>query len=118
MDAFVDRPEQAVRPLARAPLFTLTAVLSLAAWHRRQHRHLCCRQRHLLAPTPAVRDMDWLVGYRRSTDGSGFDTVSFGTYRELGDRSSVFDDIYAMRLQRSVICGARRRAERMLSARR
>ncbi len=99
MDAFFRQARQAVRQLARAPLFTLTAVLSLAVGIGANTAIFTAANAIFFAPTPAVRDMDRLVDIGRSTDGQGFDTVSFGTYRELGDCSSVFDGVYAMRLE-------------------
>jgi predicted permease len=39
------------------------------------------------------------VDIGRTTDGRGFDTVSYATYRDLHDRESLFEGVYALRLE-------------------
>ncbi len=98
MDSFLRHVRHAVRLLARSPLFALTAILSLAVGIGANTAIFTTANALLLAPTPAVRDADRLVDIGRTTDGRGFDTVSFGTYADLRDRDSAFDGVYAYRL--------------------
>src|SRR5262249_49828653 len=51
----------------------------------------------LLVPTHGVRDMHELVDLGRTTNGQGFDTVSYPTYADLRDHNTSFSGMYAIR---------------------
>jgi hypothetical protein len=53
----------------------------------------------LLAPTPAVRDIDQLVNLRSTENSSGFDTVSYALYADLRNRVPPFENVFAERLE-------------------
>ncbi len=103
MTAGVRHLRHTFRLLARAPLFAATAMLSLAIGIGANSAIFATADALLLAPTTGVRDMDRLVDIGRTTDGRGFDTVSFGTYADLRARDSVFDGVYALRTEPQAI---------------
>jgi predicted permease len=89
----------AIRLLARSPLFTLCAVLSLAIGIGANTAIFTVANALLLAPTRAVVRMDRLVDIGRTTDGEGFDTVSYLTYDDLRADNPVFENLFAIRLE-------------------
>jgi predicted permease len=89
----------AVRVLARSPLFTLTAVLSLAIGLGANTTIFTIANALLLAPTQGVEDMDRLVDIGRTHNGRGFDTVSYPLYADLRDHNSVFSGMFAVRFE-------------------
>ena len=89
----------AARVLARSPLFTLTAVLSLAIGLGANTTIFTIANALLLAPTRGVAEMDRLVDIGRTQDGRGFDTVSYPTYLDLRDHNSVFAGMFAVRFE-------------------
>jgi predicted permease len=99
----LERPSRhlryAVRVLARSPLFTLTAVLSLAIGLGANTAIFTIANALLLAPTHGVEDMDRLVDIGRTHDGRGFDTVSYPLYTDLRDHTSVFSGMFAVRFE-------------------
>ena len=92
-----------LRLLARTPLFTLTAIASLAIGIGANTAIFTAANALLFAPTAGIREMNRLVDIGRTTQGRGFDTVSFGTYADLRDRikttGSPFEGVYATRLE-------------------
>ena len=88
----------AFRLLGRSPLFTATAVLSLAIGIGANSAIFTTANALVFAPTAGIADMDRLVDIGRTTQGRGFDTVSFATYADLRARDSVFENVYALRL--------------------
>lgn len=106
----------AVRVLVRSPLFTLTAVLSLAIGLGANTTIFTIANSLLLVPTRGVEDMDRLVDVGRTQNGSGFDTVSYPTYADLRDANSVFSGMYAVRFEpKPVSLGGSDGAERAFS---
>jgi predicted permease len=105
-----------IRVLARSPLFTLTAVLSLAIGLGANTTIFTIANALLLAPTRGVADMDRLVDVGRTQDGRGFDTVSYPTYADLRDHNSVFTGMFAVRFEpRPVSLGGPDGADRAFS---
>jgi predicted permease len=104
----------AIRQLRRAPLFTLTAVASLAIGIGANTAIFSVANALLIAPAPGVRNASRLVDIGRTTDGQGFDTVSFPTYRDLAEQVDVFDGVYALRVEpQALSLGSADGAERM-----
>jgi putative ABC transport system permease protein len=92
-----------LRLLIRTPLFALTAIASLAIGIGANTAIFTAANALLLAPTAGVREMDRLVDIGRTTEGRGFDTVSYATYADLRDRiraaESPFESVYATRFE-------------------
>ena len=92
-----------LRLLARTPLFALTAIASLAIGIGANTAIFTAANALLFAPTAGVREMDRLVDIGRTTEGRGFDTVSYATYADLRDRiraaESPFEGVYATRFE-------------------
>ena len=82
--------QHTIRLLRRAPLFTLTAILSLAIGIGANTAIFTVANAIFLAPTAGIPDQSALVDIGRTTQGRGFDTVSFQTYADLRDRQSLF----------------------------
>jgi predicted permease len=89
----------AVRLLLRAPLFTLTAVLSLAVGIGANTAIFTAANALLLAPTAGLLTPDRLVDIGASRHDAGLDTVSFPTYTEVRSRSRLFDGVYAVGIE-------------------
>jgi predicted permease len=89
----------AARRLIKSPLFTLTAVASIAIGIGANTAIFTAANAIFLAPTAGVRDMTRLVDVGRTTGGRGFDTLSYATYADLRDRNTVFDGVYALELE-------------------
>lgn len=87
----------ALRALAHAPLFTLTAVASLAIGIAGNATIFSLVDGVLLRPLPGVSEPDRLVQVGRTTFGSGLDNMSYPNYADLRDRSTVFEAIAAFR---------------------
>jgi len=99
MRALPSHFRHALRLLARTPVFTATAILSLAIGVGANSAIFSAGNALIFAPTPGIRDMGSLVDIGRSTRGRGFDTVSYPTFADLRDNSAdVFAGVYAMRL--------------------
>ncbi len=88
-----------VRLLTRSPLFTLCAVLSLAIGIGANTAIFTVANALLLAPTRGVVEMDRLVDVGRTTEGQGFDTVSYLTYANFRADNPVFENLFAIRLE-------------------
>jgi len=87
------------RALLRSPYFTASAVLSLAIGIGANTAIFTAANALLIAPTTGVRDPGGLVDIGRTTDGQGFDTVGFTTYRDVAAREDVFSGVYATRIE-------------------
>jgi len=103
----------ATRLLARSPFFTITAVLSLAIGIGANAAIFSAANALVLAPTRGIRDMDRVVDIGRTTDGRGFDTVSYPTYADVRDRRDVFEGVYALLEPHALSLGADAGAERV-----
>ena len=89
-----------LRLLARSPVFTLCAAISIAIGIGANTAIFTLANALLLAPTPGVREPGRLVDIGRTTDGRGFDTVSYPTYADLRAASdAIFENLFAVRLE-------------------
>ena len=114
MTAVIRNARLAARLLARSPIFTITAVASLAIGIGANAAIFTAANALFFAPTAGVRDIDRVVDIGRTTEGRGFDTVSFPTYADLRARDSVFENVFASRLEpQPLSLGAEGGAERI-----
>jgi len=90
---------QGLRLVRRSPVFTATAVLSLAVGLGANTAIFTVANAMLFAPTPGLADATGLVDIGRTTDGRGFDTVSFATFTDLAERKDVFSGVAAVRFE-------------------
>jgi len=102
-----------VRILARSPLFTLTAALSLAIGIGASTTIFSVASAFLMPPRPGLADPSRLVDVGRTQDGNGFDTVSFPNYQDVKARAKSVD-LYAYRPEPTPMSlGGRDGAERI-----
>jgi predicted permease len=114
MTAVIRNARLAARLLARSPIFTVTAVASLAIGIGANTAIFTAANALFFAPTAGVRDIGRVVDIGRTTEGRGFDTVSFPTYQDLRARDSVFESVYASRIEpQPLSLGAEAGAERI-----
>lgn len=73
----------ALRLLWKSPLFTLTAVLSLAIGIGANATIFSVGSAMLLRPMPGLAEPDRLVDVGRVSRGAGFDTVSYPNFIDL-----------------------------------
>lgn len=99
MNAVTRQLRHARRLLAKAPLFTITAVLSLALGLGANTAIFTIINGLLMAPTTGIREMSRLVDIGRTTQERGFDTTSYPTFKDLQQRDSPFAGVYAIRLE-------------------
>src|SRR5262249_9063021 len=97
LDRLTRQIRYGIRVLARSPLYTVTAALSLAIGLGANTTIFAVENALLLVPTHGVRDMHELVDLGRTTNGQGFDTVSNPTYADLRDHNTSFSGMYAIR---------------------
>src|SRR6185295_5918997 len=89
----------AVRLLLRTPGFSAVAVLSIAIGIGANTTIFTAANAIALAPTPGISNAAGLVDIGRTTQGRGFDTVSYRTYADLRDQNTIFSGVYALRLE-------------------
>ncbi|MGE5834742.1 MAG: ABC transporter permease [Acidobacteriota bacterium] len=99
MERFVRPVRYACRLLARSPLFTTIAILSLSIGIGANTAIFTAANALLLAPAQGMRDPDRLVQLGRTVNGSGFDTVSYALYADLQARVRIFENVYADRFE-------------------
>ena len=99
LDRFAHHLKYSLRLIARSPLFTLCAVLSLAIGIGANTAIFTVANALLLAPTSNVREPDRLVDVGRSMDGRGFDTMSYPTYMDIRAGSPMFENMFAINFE-------------------
>jgi putative ABC transport system permease protein len=77
LDNWVQDVKFAARLLWKSPLFTTTAALSLAIGIGANTTIFSVANALLMRPLPGVADSRTLVDLGRTTQGEGFDTVSY-----------------------------------------
>jgi putative ABC transport system permease protein len=90
-----------LRLLGRSPLFTLTAVLSLAIGIGANTAIFSAVSGLVLRPLPGVQDAGRLVDIGRTQNGSGFDNSSYPNFLDVRARATTLTDVYAARLDPS-----------------
>ena len=88
----------AARLLRRSPVFTATAVVSLAIGIGANTTIFTIANALLFKSPPGVVDPGRLVDIGRSQNGRGFDTNSYPNFVDLRRRSTSFTDVYAYQL--------------------
>jgi len=78
-----------IRLLGRSPVFTVTAVTSLALGIGAAATIFSLTDALLFEPTGGVRNASELVDIGRANDGSGFDNMSHPSYKYLRDHSET-----------------------------
>jgi predicted permease len=87
------------RLLRRSPLFTLTAVLSLAIGIGANTTIFSVASALLLRPLPGLAEADRLVDIGRTQDGGGFDTTSYPNFQDIKERATSLSGVYAYRVE-------------------
>jgi predicted permease len=99
---FFDRVRQdaryAVRGLARSPVFSITAILSIAIGVGGTAAIYSLANSLLLSDPPGVGNPDQVVNVGRTQDGSGFDNFSYLTFADYRARNSTFAGLAAVEL--------------------
>jgi putative ABC transport system permease protein len=103
-----------LRLLLRSPLFTLTAVLSLAIGIGANTTIFSVASAVLLRPMPGLADAGRLVDVGRTQNGSDFDTLTYPNYQDIRDRVTTLVDVYAYRVEpQPISLGDGQEAERI-----
>ncbi len=105
VDALVQDLRYAARGLRRSPLFTATAILSLAIGIGASTSIFTIMNALLLRAAPGVAAPAGLVDLvRRERDsGPGIAELSVPTLRDIRERSTTLDAVYGYRLQPSAV---------------
>jgi predicted permease len=90
LDTFRHDVRYAVRGLARSPVFTITAMLSLAIGVGGTAAIYSMANALLFSTPPGISNPDRVVNIGRSQRGSGFDNFSYLTFADYRDRNSTF----------------------------
>lgn len=89
----------ALRLFAREPLFTLTAVASLAIGIGANATIFSAANALLLAPTTGIAAPDRLVDVGLTRPNSNFDTMSYPNFADLRDRNRTLSAMYAYEIE-------------------
>ncbi len=89
--------QYAGRLLRRTPLFTATAVLSLAIGIAGNAAIFSVSDALLMRTLPGISDPGTLVDLGRTQNGRPIDTMSYPNFVDLRDRNTVFDGVAAFR---------------------
>lgn len=85
----------ALRLLLRSPLFTFTSVVSLAIGIAASSTIFGLADALLLQSSPGVREPDRVVDIERTTNGSGFGTMSYPVFRYLREHTRTMESMAA-----------------------
>lgn len=93
-----------LRLLRRSPLFTATAVLSLAIGIGANTTIFSVGSAVLLRPLPGLGDPGRLVDIGRTQDGRGFDTTSYPNFQDVRERATTLSDVFTSRRRNPSSC--------------
>jgi putative ABC transport system permease protein len=93
----------ALRLLGRSPVFTATAVLSLAIGIGANTTIFSVANALLLRPLPGLARANRLVDIGRTQNGRGFDSTGYPNYRDVRERTTTLSGVYAIRLEPQVM---------------
>lgn len=86
----------AFRLLARSPIFSITAVVSLALGIAASTTIFSLIDALLIKPGPGIRNAAEVVDIGRSNEGDGFDNMSYGVFKYLKAHSQTLAGISAV----------------------
>lgn len=89
----------ALRALGRSPLFTITAILSLAIGTGATTAIFTLVNALLLRPPPGIGAPERLVDVGRTRRGQGFDNMSYPNYADYRDRNTTLAGLAAMQVE-------------------
>ena len=89
----------AVRGLGRSPVFSLTAILSIAIGVGGTAAIYSLANSLLLTPPPGIGNPDQVVNVGRTQDGRGFDNFAYATFADYRDRNSTFTGLAAIEME-------------------
>src|SRR5437667_5617020 len=98
VDELVQDARYAIRLLRRSPVFTLTAVLSVAIGIGANSTIFTVANALLLRAPAGVADPDRLVDIGVGRKGEGFNPGSYPDYLDVRRRATAFDGVYATEL--------------------
>jgi predicted permease len=93
---FLSDIRQALRLLAASPVFTLTAIASLAIGIGASAATFSLADALILAPPEGVRDPESLIDIGRSNEGNGFDNMSYPMFVYLRDHTQTLSAMSAV----------------------
>ena len=99
LDAIRQDARYAARALARSPLFTLIAVLSIAIGVGATTAIVTLANSLLFRPLPGIGDPDRLVLIGRTQDGQGFDNFSWPNFADYRAQSKAVAGMAALRME-------------------
>ncbi|MHB1223390.1 MAG: ABC transporter permease [Gemmatimonadaceae bacterium] len=99
LEGFLQDVRYAVRALGRSPLFTFTAVVSLAVGIGSTTAIFTLVNALLLRPPAGIGAPERLVDVGRSQNGRGFDNFSYPTYVAYRDGARTLSGLAALQLE-------------------
>ena len=99
LESFTRDARHAARSLVRGPIFTLTAVLSLAIGIGATTSIFALADTLLFRPPPGIGDADRVVSVGRSQDGEGFDNFSYANFVDYRDRNTTLEGLAALQYE-------------------
>jgi len=95
LDPWLQDARFALRLLRKTPVFTLTAVVSLAVGIGANSTIFSIASAMLLRPMPGMSAPERLLDIGRSRKPGEFDTVSYPNYKDIRDRVTTVSGVYA-----------------------
>ena len=99
LDASRQDSRYAARALMRTPLFTITAVLSVAIGVGATTAIVTLADTLLLRPPPGIGEPDRLVNLGRTQNGRGFDNFSYPNYVDYRDGATTLSGLAALQME-------------------